>query len=75
MPKKGTIHHIDTNKTEDVKINSNELQKTQDAIIRKIDGITSGSFDADPEKDKCEGCDWKALCQHKKFLVGANFKK
>nr|AIF10951.1 superfamily I helicase (uvrD, pcrA) [uncultured marine thaumarchaeote KM3_47_F06] len=75
VPKKGTIHHIDTNKTEDVKINSNELQKTQDAIIRKIDGITSGNFDAEPEKDKCEGCDWKALCQHKKFLVGANFKK
>mgnify|MGYP002822125275 FL=1 len=59
IPKKGTIHHIDSNKTEDVSISSAEIENTRQAIIKKIDGIIDGNFTATPENSKCEGCDWE----------------
>ena len=75
IPKKGTIHHIDSNKTEDVSISSAEIENTRQAIIKKIDGIIDGNFTAIPESAKCEGCDWKGICDKKGFTVGVDFEK
>ncbi len=75
IPKKGTIHHIDSNKITDVDISSIEIEKTRQRIIQKIDKITEGDFDAIPEKSKCEGCDWKGICDKKETNVGVDFEK
>ena len=75
IPKKGTIHHIDSNKITDVDISATEIEKTRQRIIQKIDKITEGDFDAIPEKSKCEGCDWKGICDKKEITVGVDFEK
>ena len=75
IPKKGTIHHIDLNKITDVDISATEIEKTRQRIIQKIDKITKGDFDAIPEKSKCEGCDWKGICDKKGITVGVDFEK
>lgn len=73
-PEKALVHHLDTNKTDEVDISDEKLEETKISIGKKVDRIVSGNFDALPEKNKCEGCDFRPLCSHKDFEVGVNFK-
>ena len=73
-PEKALVHHLDTNKTDEVDISDEKLEETKVSIKKKVDKIVSGNFDALPEKNKCEGCDFRPLCSHKEFDVGVDFK-
>ena len=73
-PEKALVHHLDTNKTDEVDISDEKLEETKVSIKKKVDKIVSGNFDAIPEKKKCEGCDFRPLCSHKEFDVGVDFK-
>jgi len=73
-PEKALIHHLDTHEKEYVDISDEKLEATKANIEQKVDRIVSRDFDAFPETIKCEGCDFRALCPHKKFDVGVNFK-
>ena len=73
LPKRATIHYLDTERTEDVDIGAAELDRTRDGIIKKIDMIKTRRFGPAPEESKCRGCDFKAICAHKGFEVGPGF--
>lgn len=73
-PEKAVIHHLDTSRKEVVDITEGELEKTSGRIKSKVDLILGKEFTATPEKAKCAGCDFKAICQFKGFEVGAGFK-
>jgi DNA helicase II / ATP-dependent DNA helicase PcrA len=73
-PEKALIHHLDTHEKDYVDISDGKLDETKARIEQKVDRIISRDFDASPEKIKCEGCDFRALCPHKEFDVGVNFK-
>jgi hypothetical protein len=51
-----------------------QLEETKVKIQQKVDKIVSGAFQASPDQQKCGGCDFRAMCSHKSFTVGVNFK-
>lgn len=73
-PVKATVHHLDTHDKDIVDISDKALKKTAGRIKAKVENIVSGNFDAAPDSKKCAGCDFRALCQHKGFKVGVDFK-
>lgn len=73
-PEKATIHHLDSHGKDDVDISYRKLVETAERIKGKVERIVSGDFDASPDAKKCEECDFRALCPHKGFEVGADFK-
>ena len=73
-PQKALVHHLDTQEKDDVDISDEKLQETKKRIEKKVGRIVSGSFNALPEESKCAGCDFRALCSHKGFDVGVDFK-
>ena len=72
-PGKALIHHLDTNEKDSVDISDESLAKTTHKINDSVERIVSGDFEATPDKKKCEGCDFRALCHHKGFDVGVDF--
>ncbi len=73
-PEKASIHHLDTQKKEEVDIGDDMLNETAKKIEKKVNGIVSENFDATPDETKCQGCDFRSICSHKGFDVGVNFK-
>lgn len=73
-PQKALIHHLDTHVKDYVDISDEKLQETKVRIEQKVDKIVSGDFHASPGKQKCEGCDFRALCSYKGFNVGVSFR-
>jgi len=73
-PQKAVIHHLDTHVKIDVDISDTKLEETKVKIQQKVDKIISGDFQASPDQQKCDGCDFRAMCSHKGFMVGVNFK-
>ena len=73
LPRRATIHYLDTEKTEDVDIGEAELERTRGGIIKKVDMIKTRRFEPAPEESKCRGCDFQAICAHKGFEVGPDF--
>ena len=73
-PERAIVHHLDTDKKDYVDISDEKLEKTRKGIESKVDSILESKFKAAPEDDKCNGCDFRALCPHKGFDVGVSFK-
>ena len=73
-PTRALVHHLDTQVKDYVDISDEKLEETRIDIAKKVDIIVSGSFEALPEESKCVGCDFRALCSHKGFDVGVDFK-
>jgi DNA helicase-2/ATP-dependent DNA helicase PcrA len=73
-PEKALIHHLDTQKKDYVDIREERLKETKEKIEKKVDKIVSGNFDATPESQKCNGCDFRPICSFKGFEVGVHFK-
>ena len=73
-PTKAVIHHLDENRKDSVDISAKVLEDTAKRIDAKVERILSGDFEATPDDTKCSGCDFRALCAHKKFEVGVDFK-
>lgn len=73
LPRRATVHYLDTEKTEDVDIGAAELERTRGDIMSKIGMIKTRRFRPAPEESKCQGCDFKAVCAHKGFEVGPDF--
>lgn len=72
-PEKALIHHLDTHEKDFVDISTEKLEETRSKIEGKVNRIVSGDFKASPDRTKCEGCDFRALCSYKGFAVGVNF--
>ncbi len=75
LPKKATIHYLDTERTEDVDIGSADLEGTRRGIIEKVNMIKERSFKPTPDESKCRGCDFKTICPHKDFKVGPDLEE
>lgn len=73
-PNKAAVHHLDTQEKEEVDISGQKLETTEKKIIQKVLLMAAGQFKPEPEEYKCGKCDFKALCEHKGFEVGVNFK-
>lgn len=73
-PAVATIHHLDTQARDPVDISGAALDATKKKIAEKVDLIRRRSFDPTPEDAKCRGCDFRALCPHKGFEVGTEFR-
>lgn len=73
-PQKAVIHHLDKDQKDEVDISDPRLEETKARIEAKVDRIIDGDFQASADKDKCEGCDFRAVCSYKGFSVGVNFK-
>ena len=73
-PEKALIHHLDTQEKDYVDISDGKLAETVLNIKNNVGKITSGTFDPSPDYKKCEGCDFRALCPHKEFEVGVDFR-
>lgn len=73
-PRKAVVHHLDTQTIEKVDTGEEDLRAAEKGITDKTRSIAAGRFDAEPEESKCMGCDYRALCPHKGFEVGVDFK-
>ncbi|MDA7959493.1 MAG: ATP-dependent helicase [Nitrosopumilus sp.] len=73
-PLRGVLHHLDTGEIEEVDVGYDAARSARDLLAGRIDGISGGTFDPDPEESKCRGCGFRAVCSHKGFVVGASFE-
>lgn len=73
-PDRATVHHLDMQREEEVGIGESEMEAVKNGIIEKVSLISAREFKPEPEESKCQKCDFRALCEHKKFEVGVNFK-
>lgn len=73
-PQRAVVHHLDTDKKEYVDIGEDVLDKTKSGVDDKVRKIVSEEFEPAPEESKCRGCDFRSLCPHKGFSVGADFR-
>ena len=74
-PKKALIHHLDTNEKDNVDISNTSISKTTRKISDSVEKIISRDFEATPDEEKCNGCDFRALCHHKGFDIGVDFRQ
>ena len=73
-PLRGILHHLDTGEIEEVDVGDDAARSARDVAAERIEGISAGAFDPDPEESKCRGCGFRAICSHKGFAVGAGFE-
>jgi len=73
MPVKAVIHHLETHEKVEVDISDEKLEQTKSRIEKNVDKILGENFTATPEKMKCVGCDFRAICSQKGFDVGVDF--
>ena len=66
-PKKATVHHLNNDIKEDVTVGENDLEKTKDIILKRVDKILQKNFPANACPKNCAGCDYEKMCNMKKY--------
>jgi len=72
-PQKAMIHHLDSDTKDEIDISHDAQEQTMQLIDNRVEQILAGNFPPRPEKSRCDGCDFRAICPHKNFQVGVDF--
>lgn len=70
--KTGTVHLLKDNKRVEVPVTDQAISAAADNVEWAVDRIIEGDFPMRPHPDKCDSCDFNALCSKKpqNFKVG-----
>jgi len=66
-PKKATVHHLNTDKKDDITVGEKDLEKTKDIILGRVNNILQKKFPPNACKENCVGCDYEKICPMKKY--------
>lgn len=74
VPERAVIHHLDSDTKEMVDISIDAQMQTMERFSSRVNRILEGNFTPSPEKSKCSGCDYRAICSFKEFTLGPDFE-
>ena len=60
------LHTLKAGERRSLPVDKAAVRKARKRAESIIESIAEGEFDPRPEKDKCTGCDMRALCKHAK---------